>query len=101
VEGGTIVFLPHGNTGADRPKTGAAIEAGKYTIPAEKGPAPGKYRVEIRWQKPTGKKVPSDDPPNLMDETRQVIPDQYNSKSKLEVDVVAGTNTFDFPLASK
>jgi hypothetical protein len=101
VEGGAIVFLPEGNGTNDRPKTGVTIEAGKYTIPAEKGPALGKYRVEIRWQKPTGKKIPSDDPPNLMDETRQVIPDKYNSRSDLTCEVQPGKNTFDFALTSK
>src|SRR5262245_38511749 len=74
VDGGAIVFLPQGDGASDRARSGSGIEAGKYAIPAEKGPAPGKYRVEIRWPRPTGKQIPSDDPPNLMDETRQVIP---------------------------
>jgi hypothetical protein len=100
VDGGAIVFLPQGDGASDRPKTGAGIEAGRYAIPVEKGPLPGMYRVEIRWPKPTGKQIPSDDPPNLMDETRQVIPDKYNSRSKLSCDVQPGKNNFDFPLTS-
>jgi hypothetical protein len=101
VDGGAIVFLPQGDGPADRPKSGAGIEAGRYAIPAEKGPAPGKYRVEIRWPRPTGKQIPSDDPPNLMDETRQVIPDKFNSRSELTCDVQPGKNNFDFPLTTK
>jgi hypothetical protein len=98
VDGGAIVFLPQGD--GDRPKTGTAIENGKHAIPAERGPAPGKYRVEIRWQKPTGKMIPSDDPPNLMEETRQVVPEKYNARSDLTRDVEPGKNTFDFTLSS-
>jgi hypothetical protein len=101
VEGGGIVFLPPGDGGTSRPKAVARIDEGKYTIPAALGPVPGPYRVEIRWQKKTGKKIPTGDPPEMIDETRQVIPDKYNAKSILTADVRSGVNTFPFDLKSK
>jgi hypothetical protein len=83
------------------PRAGALIRDGKYVIPADKAPPPGTYRVEIRWNKPTGKKIPSSDPPNLMDETRQVVPENYNTKSTLSEEVKPGANTFNYDLKSK
>lgn len=98
VDGGAIALLP--TDGGDT-KAGARIDDGKYIIPAERGPRPGNYRVEIRWQKKTGRKIPSDDPPNLMDETRQVIPEQFNAKSKTVREIKPGNNTLDFDLRTK
>jgi hypothetical protein len=98
VDGGVIDFVP---VGGDT-RANARIANGHYSIPAKVGPKPGTYRVEIRWDQKTGKQVPmKSDPPNTMDETRQVIPPEYNTRSKLTVEVPPGGKPFDFDLHSK
>ncbi|HJT77340.1 MAG TPA: hypothetical protein VJ739_09090, partial [Gemmataceae bacterium] len=99
VDGGVIVFLPDGD--GKLPKAGGHIEQGKYALPARSGPAPGKYRVEIRWEKKTGKQVTRGDLAEPYDETRQVVPARYNARSELTVDVGPGSDTFDFALTTK
>jgi hypothetical protein len=101
VDGGSIAFLPIDDGAETRSKPGARIEAGKYHIPAAKGAMPGKYRVEIHWPKKTGKKVPFDDPPTLIDETREVVPAKYNRESTLTVDVTQATTEFGCEMKSK
>jgi hypothetical protein len=96
VDGGVILFTPEGDTPA--PKPGGDIVAGKYSLAVEHGFQPGNYRVEIRWKKKTGRQVMSSDPPNMMDETKQVIPPEFNTKSTLARELKSGTNTLDFEL---
>jgi hypothetical protein len=100
VQDGRIMFLRlDGEGGADR--AGGRIEQGKYALPAGRGLAPGKYRVELTWAKKTGKQVPAPhDPPNMMDETQEAIPARYNKNSELTADVQRGHTTFDFNLTS-
>lgn len=95
---GNIVFLPIGGAGT---KGSAPVEQGAYTIPATDKLAPGSYRVEISWHKPTGRKVASADPGIMMDETREVVPPKYNSDSTLKVEIGSGKVEQDFALTSK
>jgi hypothetical protein len=95
VSGGSIVFLPPGGAGS---KGAAEIVDGKYSIPSEQGLEPGTYRVEIRWEKPTGKQIPSGDPGMMMEERIEVIPSQYNAESTLTAEITAGENKHDFHL---
>ena len=68
-------------------------------MPSGRGPAPGSYRVEIIWQKKTGRKVDTPGDPGVkMDETFQVIPAKYNTSSTETVTVKSGDNTFNFDL---
>ena len=97
--GGRIVFLPQ-RSGEGR-QAAAAIEEGKYDIPAERGPSLGPCRVEITWAKRTGKQVPSADPGFMMDQTREAIPTKYNSQSSLTVEIRPGENVHDFRLQSR
>ena len=97
VTSGSIVFLPEQSEGR---KAAAAIEDGNYTVPAEEGLLPGKYRVEVSWQKPTGKKIPSADPGMLTDETKEAIPAKYNSNSTLTAELAPGEASKDFALTS-
>ena len=78
----------------------AAIENGKYEIPADRRPASGPYRVEINWPKPTGKQVPSADPGFMLDETREAIPPKFNPDSELEVQIEPGTEVYDIAQTS-
>jgi hypothetical protein len=98
VTNGSIVFLP---VAADGPKAAAAIEDGKYTIPAEEGLEPGVYRVEVSWHKPTGRKIPSADPGIMMDETKEAIPARFNTDSTLTAELSAGQAQKDFALTTK
>ncbi|QDU31857.1 hypothetical protein ETAA8_70180 [Anatilimnocola aggregata] len=94
VDGGSIMFVP-----AAAGKSGsAAIVAGKYSVPAEDDLLPGTYRVEIVWNKPTGKQIPANDPGMLTDERLQVIPDKYNTQSTLSVEITPGENEHNFLL---
>jgi len=100
VNGGRIFFLPEGDP-AGRPAVHATIEQGQYRLPAAQGPALGRHRVEIVWHKtPPGKRAPAD-PGLVTDDMQQVIPDAYNSKTTLFVDVQRGSNTFDFALKER
>jgi hypothetical protein len=99
VDGGAIRFTPAGE-GTGSP-LGAQIVGGKYSIRGN-AIAPGSYRVDINWKKPTGRKVPTPgDPGNTMDETAEAIPAIYNSKSTLKEDLTSGSNTKNFELKSR
>jgi hypothetical protein len=101
VDGGMILFFPA--DGAFKPdEAHAPIQDGKYSLEVGKGPKPGTYRVEITWNKKTGRSIINkSDPPNLIEETLQVIPEQYNTKSTLTRDIKPGINTLDFELKGK
>jgi len=95
VDGGTITFVPEGAGN----RASAPIVNGKYEMPSKAGPSAGKNRVEILWNKKTGKKVGvAGDTGNLTDETFQVLPGNYNTNSVLTAEVKSGANTFDFKL---
>lgn len=95
VTSGIISFLPLEGTG---PSGGGAIRDGKYRIYPEVGLPPGKYRIEIRWPKPTGerlKEVPYGHSPIVVAEG---LPEKYHTGSTLTAEVEAGKNTVDFRL---
>jgi len=95
VESGNIAFVPAG----DGPRASGEISGGTYSIDADHGPGPGKHKVEVYWNKKTGKKVGTPgDTEVKMDETRQIIPFKFNAQSELTADVKSGSNTFDFDL---
>jgi hypothetical protein len=95
---GSIQFFPQGNS---RTKAAAAIEQGSYAIPATDKLQPGKYRVEINWLKPTGKKIPSADPGITADEMREAVPAKFNTNSTLTAEIGSGDTEQDFSLTSK
>ena len=77
---------------------GAATDGG-HNSGAERGTAPGKNRVEIYWNRKTGKKIPTPGDPGVqMDATKQLLPDKYNAKSELTADLTTGSNTVNFDL---
>jgi hypothetical protein len=98
IDGGTILFLPQEK---GKIKTGATIEEGQYILDEDEGPQAGQHRVEIYWAKKTGRQIPSNDPPNMMDETREVVPGKYNQQSVLTVEIKPGENTFDLDLRTR
>lgn len=97
IEEGSISFFPE--PGTESRKASAAILNGAYEVPVERGPMPGKFKVEISWVKRSGRKVPHADPgmPDI-DERIEAIPTKYNSATTLVREITPGTNQLDFTL---
>lgn len=93
---GDINFIPL----REGPSIRGSIADGSYKIPRAEGPGSGPYRVEIYSVQPTGRKIPDgDNPGEMIAEARNVVPERYNLKSKLQVEVRPGADqSFDFPL---
>jgi hypothetical protein len=98
VDDGGIAFLPEGGDGSAQIRATGEIRDGRYELDSTRGPTPGKYRVEIYWNKKTGRQLTSPSGLATKDETRQAIPAKYNERTELTVDVKPGRNTFDFDL---
>lgn len=99
---GVIEFVPLAGGTTENPATKEAgmISNGQYTIAADAGLAPGKYKVLITAGDSTTPANP-DEPPgpsgNFVMKDR--IPPEFNSRSKLEVEVTdKGPNQFDFDI---
>ena len=98
VEEGTITFLALDGGGVDS-NAGGDIKDGKYSINAERGPKPGKYKVEVYWNKKTGKMVATPGDSSVkMPETKQMLPPKYNKQTELTADITSGRNTKNFDL---
>ena len=96
---GAIQFLP---VEGSRTESGAGIKDGQYSIPAENGLAPGKYKVTVFSYDERGAKIP--DNTTMPGDTvgvqfKERIPAKYNTETILKAEVVAGeANVFDFRL---
>jgi hypothetical protein len=93
---GTIEFVP---TTKDIPTTsGAVIKDGKFSIPADKGLAPGQYVVRVSsGEKGTqaAEAAPGVSGPPAKDR----IPPEYNANSNLKAEVKdGGPNVFEFKI---
>jgi len=101
VEQGSIVLLPVDGSG---PTSGAGIENDKYRVALNAGIMPGQKTVQIIGIRKTGKQVeagPPSPPGTMVDLVEQCVPDIYNTKSTLTVEVLAGQiNQHDFDLKS-
>lgn len=101
VEDGNIIFVPLEGEDSKHVRAGGHIHQGKYTFSGDRGLTPGKFRVQIRWPKKTGRQVPlPDDPANVMDETKEVVPPKYNTESQLTADI-PGSDPLDFELKTE
>jgi hypothetical protein len=98
VDGGMITFIAADPKGVN---AHADIKEGKYELAAGQGPSLGTHRVEIYWYKKTGRKVVGSDPPNLVEEKIQLVPEKYNVKSSFKEEVTPGMNTFNYELKKK
>jgi hypothetical protein len=95
---GVITMFPSG------PGTtvGGEIIDGKFSLPRDRGPTPGKYRVEIVAFKPSGKKEFDVDLNSQVDVEVQYLPPKYNTKSELDCSVEqTAKNEFEFKLEMK
>jgi hypothetical protein len=98
IDAGTISFIPE--SGGDQRVSGGQITDGTYSVPEAKGANAGKYRVEIRWAKLTGKQIRDPDSGDMLDERKEGLPAKYHKDSELTVEVAKGQTTFDFDLTS-
>ncbi len=95
---GVVTLFPNG------PGTtvGGEIVDGKFLLARDRGPTPGKYRVEIVAFKASGKKEFDVDQNKQVDVELQFLPAKYNTKSELSCTVESGSkNEFEFALTSK
>lgn len=96
---GVISFVPQGEGGRI---CGGPIRDGTYSVAEPMGATPGKYRVEIHWNKPTGKKIRNPmDRDEMIDEMMEGMPDRYHKSSELTAEVSAKQTKFDFDLKTK
>lgn len=89
---------------------GGEIKDGAFSIPRDRGPTPGDYKVMItssvaRASEGVDTSPGAEPPPGSkakmpkIGPSPELIPKQYNSKTTLSAKVEAGkANTFDFPL---
>jgi hypothetical protein len=99
---GQILFVPQDvKTAGAGAKAVAEIKDGRYAISAASGLNPGKHKVYITWQKKTGRQVMSNDPPNMKDETVEVLPKVYNDRTTLSADIREDANKVDFALVKQ
>jgi hypothetical protein len=107
IEEGSISFIPMGGT--QGPNSGAEIKNGEYKTQPDLGPVYGLHRVEITaYRKGAMKDVEgvkgASGGPSAGGSTTSIdmyIPEKYNRKSELTLEVVAGENKGDYPLKSK
>ncbi len=100
VEQGSIAFEPADGAG---PVAGGTIQNGKYLLAGESAALPGKKIVRINASRATGRKVEAGPPAPAGTKVDEVVyvPELYNEKSTLSVQLEAGESSHDFKLRSK
>jgi hypothetical protein len=73
VKAGRVTFIPEGGTRG--PASGAPISGGKFVIPLDRGPVPGKYAVRVQI----------DDPVPAADAGSAAAPVEFRPPTKEEV----------------
>ena len=92
---GVVSYAPADGQG---PPVTATVENGKYHLRT----VPGKASVRISEPVVTGQR-PQYNGPNapMMDITEERLPERYNAKTELSVDLKGGDNTKDWSVESK
>jgi hypothetical protein len=94
IKTGTINFRAD-----DGASGGGPIVDGKYDIPAAGGLTPGNYRVAISYPDPKVKNPVPDDMPGDVVTAKEMLPSEYNEKTKLTAEVKPqSTNEVNFDL---
>jgi hypothetical protein len=98
---GSIQFLPASAQASDATMAGGAVREGKYEIPKNQGPTPGKYSVVIiSGGGDSGAALP-EMPGVLPKPTKEKIPAKYNLKTTLTAEVKSGQSSpIDFALTT-
>jgi hypothetical protein len=97
VDDGGIAFIPEREGDSQVRATGEIVD-GHYDLDSKRGPYPGNYRVELYWNKKTGRTITSKASGATKEERKQVLPAKYNESTELKVEVKPGRNTLDFDL---
>ncbi|WP_439623956.1 hypothetical protein [Gemmata sp.] len=96
VDRGSIEF--DAADGALPTRAGAVVLDGRYQVAREQGLVPGAYRVRISAPD-VGPAAGAPADPTNRPVPRERIPERYNRKSEVTVEVVGGApNTFDFTI---
>jgi hypothetical protein len=102
LESGSILFVPI--EGTMSPSAGSDIVEGDYDVARARGPKAGIFRVEIRSQRKSGRKVQAPPPAAkgvLAEEWIEAVPARYNRESTLRIELQSGDNPLNFDLKSK
>lgn len=99
VEHGSIMFIPIEETPG--PTAGALIRGGSYEIVPGKGPLAGKFRVEILAVKDNGKVGVDIVTGEKVAQRQQFLPDRFNKKSDMTVEISRHSEPYDFSLELK
>lgn len=91
ITGGSIDFMP---MEGQESKASAAIADGKYALEEKFGPNLGKYKVVIYGLEPVPGQTSEEGDPK----TEQILPEQYNDRTTLEVEITAEEQPYDFHL---
>ncbi|WP_233215799.1 hypothetical protein [Rhodopirellula bahusiensis] len=91
IENGRIQFR---SVSGGRRSFSAAIEAGEYAMETATGP----MTVEVRASRLIEGKFDTSNPDELTPKGEMYIPQKYNSRTELTVDVPSGGDTLDFDL---
>ena len=95
---GTISFNPINDNEIKTPSS-ARVKDGKYSLPADKGLAPGTYTVRLFATEGTGTFDESD--PMRPEIHKALIPDKYGVASQERITVSQETKSFNFDLDVK
>jgi hypothetical protein len=99
---GVISFLPKDAGKGPGRVSGGPIRDGMYSVSEDMGPTAAAYRVEIHWNKKTGKQIPNPmDPDAMMDEMTEGLPDKCHKESELTAEVSPAKTTFSYDLTTK
>jgi hypothetical protein len=99
VDAGSISFLPQ--SAGEQRVSGGTIQDGAYSVPEAQGANAGKHRIEIRWQKKTGKTVRDPQSGEMVDQRLEGLPPRFHKDSDLSVEVTPDKKTYDFHLKSQ
>jgi hypothetical protein len=97
---GKISFTPL--PGTSSPTAGATIRDGEFQVPRDKGLRPGKFRVEIRAVRETGKTMRDDLSGETIAKKESYIPKRYNDASTLVAEIKSDEpSRLEFTLTQK
>jgi hypothetical protein len=98
---GTIQFQPASQ--AEGTASGGMIDDGRFDIPQNEGPVPGKYKVQINTREDAAPALAPGELPGAPNVPKKrpvgLIPPRYNTKTELTEEVKSGgENIFKFDL---
>ena len=91
-------IMLHPMSGTEGPNAGADIIDGAYEIASSKGVFEGKFKVEIKGWRDSGKKMEDTVTGEVFSDPEQFLPAKFNKHSELTVEIKSGTESYDFPL---